>query len=229
MKPSKTLAAPKFRRAAPEARRAELIEATLRCLRKYGHEGVSVRHISAEAGVSMGLINHHFPGSASLIAAAYESLATSMLESTRGSAESVAGMPRERLARFFEASFAPDIVDPRVFRTWLVFWSMVAHSEEMHAVHDRTYAGYRAALESLLGELAKAVGVPGFRVHPAAIALSALMDGLWLELSLNATTFQATDAIGLCNDWVAALAVGAFPGLLTHPAGEPPPPVRTRR
>jgi AcrR family transcriptional regulator len=216
VKPSnKPPAAPKFRRAAPEARRAELIEATLRCLRKYGHEGVSVRHISAEAGVSMGLINHHFPGSASLIAAAYDYLATSMLEATRRSAESIAGTPRARLHQFFQASFAPDILDPGVFRIWLVFWSMVAHSDEMRAVHDRTNARTREALESLLGELATVPGVPAFKVHPAAIALSALMDGLWVELSLNPEAFQSADAIALCTDWVVALEAGAFPGLRT--------------
>ncbi len=208
-------AAPKFRRAAPQERRAELIEATLRCLRQYGHEGVSVRHISAEAGVSIGLINHHFPGSASLIAAAYDYLATSMLESTRRSAESIAGTPHERLHQFFQASFSPDILDPGIFRIWLVFWSMVAHSDEMRAVHDRTNARTREALESLLSELASMPGVPAFKVHPAAIALSALMDGLWVELSLNPAAFHSTDAIALCTDWVAALQAGTFPGLRT--------------
>jgi len=227
VKPSnKPPATPKFRRAAPEARRAELIDATLRCLRKFGHEGVSVRHISAEAGVSMGLINHHFPGSASLIAAAYDFLATSMLESTRLSAEAISGTPRERLHQFFRASFAPDIVDPGVFRIWLVFWSMVAHSDEMRAVHDRTNARTREALESLLGELATRPGVPAFAVHPAAIALSAMMDGLWVELSLNPEAFQSADAIALCTDWVAALEAGAFPGLRTAAEERVTPPAR---
>jgi AcrR family transcriptional regulator len=192
------------------------VAATLRCLRQYGHEGASVRHISAEAGVSMGLINHHFPGSASLIAAAYESLATSLLERTRRQADARGATPVERLARFFAASFAPEGLDPGLFRIWVVFWSMVSHSAEMRAVHDRTYAGYRTALERLLGALRRTPGVPAFRLRPAAIGLSALMDGLWVELSLNPAAFQPRDAVALCNDWVAALARGAFPALRTR-------------
>jgi TetR/AcrR family transcriptional regulator, transcriptional repressor of bet genes len=62
---------PKFRRAPPTVRREALIEATLACLRKYGHDGLSVRRIGAEAGVSPGLITHHFPSVAALIAASY--------------------------------------------------------------------------------------------------------------------------------------------------------------
>jgi hypothetical protein len=41
-----------------------------------------------------------------------------------------------------------------------------------------------------------------------------LLDGLWIELSLNPATFTAHDAIGLCEDWVSALCAGALPGLL---------------
>ncbi|MGH8303923.1 MAG: TetR/AcrR family transcriptional regulator, partial [Steroidobacteraceae bacterium] len=72
---------PKFRRAPPTARRESLIEATLACLRKYGHEGLSVRRIGAEAGVSPGLITHHFPSVSALIAASYETLSMSLLHS----------------------------------------------------------------------------------------------------------------------------------------------------
>ena len=53
---------PKYRRAAPEDRRGDLVEATLRCLARDGHEGVSVRRVATEAGVSAGLVNHHFDG-----------------------------------------------------------------------------------------------------------------------------------------------------------------------
>ena len=49
---------PKFHRATPEVRREALVDATLRCLKQYGHEGVSVRRISAAAGVSIGATNN---------------------------------------------------------------------------------------------------------------------------------------------------------------------------
>src|SRR5277367_4092168 len=102
--------APKFRRAPPQVRREALIEATLQCLKMYGHEGVSVRRISAAAGVSIGLINHHFPSSAGLIAETYETLARSLNEALRSEAENTAVTPRQRMSAFFRASFAPDLL-----------------------------------------------------------------------------------------------------------------------
>ena len=204
---------PKFRRAAPAVRREALIEATLRCLKRDGHEGASVRSISAEAGVSIGLINHHFPSKAGLVAEAYDTLASSLLESLRAQAENDSVSPRERLSLFFRASFAPDLLDPELFTVWVVFWSMVAHSKEIRVVHERTYGRYRSVLEGLLGQLSAAELAPRLKLRAAAIALSALLDGLWVELSLSSATFKAGEAIAVCEDWVDALCKGAFPRL----------------
>lgn len=208
--------APKFHRETAATRRQELIEATLRCLERYGREGASIRRISALAGVSSGLINHHFRTKADLIAAAYESLATGLQRSLRDRSTAAGASPRDRLGGFFRASFAPDSLDPKILNVWSVFWSMVLHSPRMRAVHDRTYRRYRAILESLLRELGRTHGVR-IRSRPAAIALSALLDGLWIELSLSPGTFRPIDAIALCENWVDALCAGALPKLLHGP------------
>ncbi len=208
--------APKFHRATPTVRREALIEATLECLRKHGHDGVSARRIAAEAGVSAGLITHHFPSISALVAAAYETLAMRLLSSIQQHAIELDAGPRERLRRFFEASFAPALLEPGLFSTWLVFWSMIAHDAAVRAVQDRTYVAYRDALESLLGQLRASKGVPAFKLRPAGIALAALLDGLWIEASLNAEAFRPAEAVALCEDWVHALCYGALPSLLVQ-------------
>jgi TetR/AcrR family transcriptional repressor of bet genes len=204
---------PKFRRAAPAVRREALIEATLRCLKRHGHDGASVRRISAEAGVSIGLINHHFPSKSGLVAEAYDTLASSLRESLRRQAQNESVSPRVRLSLFFRASFAPDLLDPELFNVWVVFWGMVAHSSEIRIVHDRTYGQYRSLLENLLGQLSAAKLAPPLKLRAAAIALSALLDGLWVELSLSSATFKPGEAIAICEDWVDALCAGALPRL----------------
>lgn len=205
---------PKFRRATPAVRREALVDATLRCLKKYGHDGVSVRRISAAAGVSIGLINHHFPSKSGLIAETYETLALSLQADLHARAHNRAATPRQRLSDFFRASFAPELLDPQLFNVWVVFWSMVAHSREIREVHDRTYGKYRSILEFLLAELVRSGAAPKLKLRSAAIALTALLDGLWVELSLSSDTFKPREAIGICEDWVSALCAGAFSHML---------------
>ncbi len=66
-----TATKPRFERHEADVRRKALVEATIESLKRHGHEGLSVRRISAEAGVSIGLINHHFPNKNALVAEAY--------------------------------------------------------------------------------------------------------------------------------------------------------------
>ena len=61
----------RYHRMLPELRKANLVEATLVCLKRHGFQGASIRKISAEAGVSVGLISHHYAGKDELVAEAY--------------------------------------------------------------------------------------------------------------------------------------------------------------
>jgi AcrR family transcriptional regulator len=204
---------PKFRRIGSEERRAALIAATLRCLRKHGHEGASVRRISAEAGVSMGLINHHFDGSAGLVAAAYESLANAFVDASERRCADAGEDPREQLRAFCGAYLAPDVPDPGLFGIWLIFWSLMATSPEVRAVHAVTAQRSRQLLEKQLRRLRKAPGVPSFHVGKAAVALTAWMDGMWVTMSLDPASLTAKDALASCEDWIQALARGELASL----------------
>ncbi len=96
-----TEATRKYRREQPETRREGLVEATLRCLAAHGHEGVSVRRIAAEAGVSVGLINHHYSSLDQLIAHAYEKVASGIVRQLLDVLAEAPPSPRDRLTAFF--------------------------------------------------------------------------------------------------------------------------------
>lgn len=205
------MAAPtrKFSRIQPEMRREHLVEATLRCLAQHGHAGVSVRKIAAAADVSIGLINHYYPGIDQLISHAYEMLSGGIAASLLERAET-GSTPRESLSRFIQESFGPAVLDPNMLGVWVVFWSMVRHSKDMQAVQQRTYSQYRQVLERHLDALALESGLPPMNIQAAATALNALLDGLWLTWCLNPSNFSVEEGVAMCEGWVDAFAAGAF-------------------
>src|SRR5580698_3725853 len=95
---------PRYQRQPPAQRRQALIAATIECLKRYGHEGLSIRTISAQAGVSVGLINHHFPNKDELIAAAYRHFNGELVGGMLAAVERAPKSPRARLRAFLEAS-----------------------------------------------------------------------------------------------------------------------------
>ncbi|WP_454286080.1 TetR family transcriptional regulator C-terminal domain-containing protein [Rhizobium arsenicireducens] len=195
----------KFERKSPDERRRALIAATLACLAREGHAGLSIRKISKEAGISVGLINHHYASKDELIGHAYETLSLDLLANMRDKVEAAGSDPRARLSAYFRASLSAPILERSTLRTWVVFWGMIEHSPIMTEVHDRTYAEYRRLLEALLADLWGASGRPMPDLRLAAIGLVAIHDGLWLEWCLNPQTFSSEEAIGLCEQWTESM------------------------
>jgi AcrR family transcriptional regulator len=215
---------PRFERQLPEVRRRALIEATIECLKRYGHEGLSIRTISAQAGVSVGLINHHFPNKDELIAAAYRHFNAELVGVMQAAVARAAETPQARMRAFLEASFSPPNLDADVLAVWVVFWGMYRHSRLIQRVHHETYQAYvellHGMLEALVGEARSkrsgktrpAAPAAPLDLRLAAIGLTALLDGLWLEWCLEPGTFRPTEAIALCEAWITSLlqrAVGA--------------------
>ncbi|MEO8113697.1 MAG: TetR/AcrR family transcriptional regulator [Phenylobacterium sp.] len=191
------LLTPRFSRELAGVRRQALIEATLASLAARGLGAVSVRDVAARAGVSPGLVRHHFGGFGALLAEAYGHVTARVDAHIDGALAAAGDDPRARMAAFLEASFSPEIIDQDLLSAWLGFWGMVRSDPAARTVHAETYAAYRLRIERLLGDL----GVKDVRL--AALGLSSLLDGLWLELCLDPSTFTPAEAVKLAADWVA--------------------------
>lgn len=177
-----------FTREAPDVRRQALVAAAEAVLAREGVGGASVRTICAEAGVSPGLLRHYFEGVDDLVAAAYEAVSQRIDAALDAALATAEDTPRARLLAYLGASFAPPVLDERLLAAWVGFWSLVKTKPRMAAIHAASYADFRARLEALLAD----AGARDTRL--AAIALTAMVDGLWLELCLDPATFSPDEA-----------------------------------
>lgn len=188
-----------FTRESADARRGDLIDATAACLAEVGMAGTNVRAICARAGVSPGLLRHYFAGIDDLVAATYKATSDRM---DAIFADAVAGAgtdPHAQLLAYLTASFRPPVTDPELLGAWTAFWALARSNARMANIHADSYAGYRARL----GELLTACGAAD--AEGLAIILTAMVDGLWLELSLDAESFGAEAAVAMVERAVGAL------------------------
>nr|WP_256219615.1 TetR family transcriptional regulator C-terminal domain-containing protein [Pseudomonas sp. PAMC 26793] len=192
-----------------EDRRDLLIAATLTSLARDGHAGISVRRIAAEAGVSVGLLNHHFGSIDALIAETYHKLASELTTALWQEVDQAVG-PAARLDAFLAGSFSSRVMDPKLLGVWVVFWSLIRHSEHVNDSHEKSYRAYLELIRQLLDDLAESEGFVIHDTRLAAIGLSAMLDGLWLEWCLNPGTFSPGNGLHICRCWVQGLRHGAF-------------------
>jgi Transcriptional regulator len=180
---------PAYHRASPDDRRQSLIEATIRVLARDGAIGASVRTIAIEAGVSPGLVNHHFAGIDALIAATYRMVGQRVSRALDEAVTQAGRDPRARLIAYVTASFDPPIAEHSLLATWVAFWSLTTNPD-IAQIHSELYAAYRGTVEGLLAEC----GMAQRNVRLAAIAITGLVDGLWLELCLSPDVFTPEEA-----------------------------------
>ena len=158
-----------------------------------------LRAICAKAGVSPGLLRHYFAGIDDLVAATYQATSDRMDAIFAAAVEAAGDDPRARLSAYLTASFRPPVTDPELLGAWTAFWALARSDARMAAIHAESYAGYR---ERLCGLLAACGAADADRL---AILLTAMVDGLWLELSLDAGSFGAEAAVEMIERALGAL------------------------
>lgn len=196
-----TAAQSTFTRADPDQRRQSLIEATARVLAERGAAGVSVRTICAEAGVSPGLLRHYFAGVSHAIAETYRWIGDTLALALADAVNTAKDNPRARLLAYLTASFRPPIASPELLASYVALWSLSRSDPAVTSVRAEIYAEFRDGLEDLI----RALRPDLVDVRLPAIALAALIDGLWLELSLGNPPFTQEEAEALAERWLDAL------------------------
>ncbi|MFN2098716.1 TetR family transcriptional regulator C-terminal domain-containing protein [Altererythrobacter sp. MF3-039] len=191
-----------FTRADPDERRQSLIEATARVLAEKGAAGVSVRAICAEAGVSPGLLRHYFSGLSEALAESYRWTGQQIANALNSAVEAAGTEPRARLLAYVTASFRPPIASSELLASYVGYWSLTHSDTRIATVRSEVYGDFRTGLERFLLEWRPSIADPA----RAAIALTALIDGLWLELSLGDAPFSAAEAEALAEKWLESLA-----------------------
>lgn len=163
---------------APD-RRSQLIEITIDALAEFGYVGTTLARIGARAGVSPGLIAHHFGDKDTLLAAAFRQLSRRVADAVRARLR-IAASPRERLMAVIDANLAPEEFNHRTGSAWLAFWGQVLHVPSLR----RVQAAYQHRLMSNLRHALRPL-LPSPDVARAAATIAALIDGVWLRAALS--------------------------------------------
>ncbi len=198
-------------RLSPDKRRIALIDATLRCIIKEGHAGLSLRKVCQEAGVSAGLVTHHFAGKEELLTEAYRYLTRDIYSRINQSLEQACDPSAlNQLRLFIDVSFRRPVLDEDYLMIWLVFWGLSKQKPAIAALRNEVNNKVIKTLEKLMTEAVGELSIDDVNIRLAATGLSALMDGLWLEWSLNPSNFSPDEAAKICQCWVDALVANCF-------------------
>jgi TetR/AcrR family transcriptional regulator, transcriptional repressor of bet genes len=196
-------------RARPEVRRQQLIDATLQCLAEFGHSGTTVRLVCSRAGMSPGMVIHHFEGIDDLIATSYAYIGAYVADIFEKAMAEAGDDPLNRLRAVVNANFRPPVVDRDKLAVWLACWSLVRTNARIRKTHAMIYRKYRRRLAILIERIARARSLE-LDVRQTAFGFTAMIEGLWLQLCLEPPRFSVNAASRFAHSWIDAMVDGRF-------------------
>ena len=103
----------------------------------------------------------------------------------------------ERLSHAIDITLRPPLAAQERRRVQLAFWDLVPRNPVIAETHNRLYGDYRRDLARMIADVAKVDGVTVNARHLAR-DLTALLDGLWLQMCLEPKLFSPRAAHAAC-------------------------------
>jgi|TARA_B000000557_G_scaffold96551_1_gene78030 TetR/AcrR family transcriptional repressor of bet genes len=176
-------------RSISSIRRSELSQAAFEAVIRYGLRGTTLEKVGEIAGVSKGVVLHHFKDKSALLEAVFRRsnsvLSMSLLRLYRH-AES----PYERFWAIAYANFSETIYNREVCQAWVSLLAEVPHN----AMCQRVQAANNARIKSNLSHELRHF-LEGDRVPEVANLLGTLIDGIWVRAGLFAITPDCEKAL----------------------------------
>lgn len=173
------------RTASKEARRQQLIEATIKCISKRGIGSTTLGDVAREAGLSQGIVNLHFESKDNLfnetlryLAEEYKSLFEKTLEKSGPDAA-------DKLLALMELDLKPSVCDQKKIAVWFGFWGEVKAMPAYRKMCNDYDRDYDRVIECLSKEMIAEGKYDNIHAKNIADVLSSLTNGLWLSCLMS--------------------------------------------
>jgi TetR/AcrR family transcriptional repressor of bet genes len=174
--PSSASDARKDDTAPYEGMRLRLIDSTLEVVGQVGLENLTIRKVSEHAGVSVGLVHHHFENKSDLVYKTFVYLIRRVREQLTAGRRGIAD-PVERMKFTADMCFSDEVMSPGAANVWPHMWSSSAHDAEV----QRLCAAFSRRLRSNFIFDLRQAGCDQTMATIHAIQAMALVHGLWIE------------------------------------------------
>lgn len=199
------------RKASREARRQQLIEATIEVLASKGYSRMTLTDVAKLAGLSHGLVNFHFETKEKLLSETLRHLSDEYRENWMAALAAAGQGPAERVHALLAADFNAAICTPARLSAWCSFWGEAQSRPMYQQTCGAKDDDYNAHLESLCAELIRDGGYAGDPVRIARV-LRVTVEGCWLDMMTMVTPYSQAEALATVMTAAAAFFPRHFDG-----------------
>jgi TetR/AcrR family transcriptional repressor of bet genes len=178
------------RTASREVRRQQLIESTIAEIAENGLAGFKLSEVARRAGLATGMVNFHFISKAQLLDQTLEFLTEEYRQCWRQALTTAGPDPAARLLALMMADLDPVVCTRKRIAVWHAFYgesraqkAILERCAQREEEHDRELT---AACKAVIGRQSKGAACHAMGAERLATGLSAMTDGIWLDLLFSA-------------------------------------------
>ena len=199
------------RAASVQARRNQLIMATIKCIARKGLSAVTMADITTEAGLSLGIVNLHFQSKERLLVETLRHIS----DEYRSGLDKIFHDPKkttaEKITVHIQYDFSRKIVDRNKLAVWFAFWGETKSRPTYLSICADYIADIANNLTQLFAQLKSEGNYDNVDPELTCICYTALADGLWLDLLGTPKGLKPKQAYNVAMHYLATQFPQHFP------------------
>lgn len=194
------------RKQPRDARRQQLIEATVTTLARSGYARMTLAEVTRAAGLSQGLVNFHFDSKERLLTETLLYLAEEYRQNWTMALSAAGPSAVAQLDALLRADFNPAICTPDRLAAWCSFWGEAQSRPIYQARCGANDETYNRTIEGICARISTEGGYGGDPVRVARV-LRNTVEGTWLDMMTMTAAYDRDEALAT----VMTCASLAFP------------------
>jgi TetR/AcrR family transcriptional repressor of bet genes len=191
------------RALSKQARRKQLIEATIKCIAEKGLSSTTMADVTQQAGLSLGIVNLHFQSKEKLL---IETLSYISNEYTRGLTDIFNDErlnTEQKIIAHINFDFSRKIIDRNKLAVWFAFWGETKSRPTYLSICSHYIAEIANNLTQLFARLKQQGNYEQVDPELVCTCYTALSDGLWLDLLVTPKGLKPAQAQDVAMHYLA--------------------------
>ena len=195
------------RDALKEARKVQLMEATIDCIAARGFADLTLADVARAAGLSVGIVNFYFRSKDALLIETLRHLVNDYIQQTNENFRNAGTSAAAQIDAMIESDFHRTIANRKRVTVWYAFWGETRWRPEFLKICQELSDSFHQETREVFARLVVEGGYRDIDADVIARGFDAMIDGLWLDMLINPKAVER-DAAKLV---VRTFLAGIFP------------------
>jgi TetR/AcrR family transcriptional repressor of bet genes len=198
------------RDALKEARKVQLMEATIDCIAARGFADLTLADVAKAAGLSVGIVNFYFRSKDVLLIETLRHLVADYIQQTNENIRNAGTSAAAQIEAMIESDFHRTIANRKRVTVWYAFWGETRWRPEFLKICQQLSDSFHNETRAVFARLITEGGYRNIDADLVARGFDAMIDGLWLDMLINPKAVERDAAKQVVRTYLAGLFPNEF-------------------